>query len=67
MLLPKGDLIAMALITLLLVSERLEQPKAPAWGVRGLGKAIRILAVQARIRLQAKVLRPSVLSGESKV
>jgi len=57
----------MALITLLLVSERLEQPKAPAWGVRGLGKAIRILAVQARIRLQAKVLRPSVLSGESKV
>jgi len=53
LLLPRGHLAAMALATLLIVGERLEHPRPPRWRWRGLGKLTRILAAQARIRLEA--------------
>jgi predicted metal-binding membrane protein len=52
LLLPRGHLAAMAIAAVLIVSERLEHPRPPRWRWRGLGKASRIVAAQARIRLQ---------------
>jgi len=42
--------LAMGAITLLMVSERLEAPRPPAWNASGRGKLLRILAAQTRIR-----------------
>jgi predicted metal-binding membrane protein len=53
MLLPRGHVIAMAAATVLIVSERLEQPRPLRWRMRGAGKALRILSAQTRIRLQS--------------
>jgi predicted metal-binding membrane protein len=53
MLLPRGHVAAMAIVTLLTFSERLEHPRPPSWRWRGFGKVSRIVAAQARIRLQA--------------
>jgi predicted metal-binding membrane protein len=53
MLLPQGHVVAMAIVTLLIFSERLEQPRPLSWRWRGPSKAIRILIAQARIRLHA--------------
>lgn len=53
MLLPQGHIIAMAAVAVLIFCERLEQPMPPCWCCRGLGKAIRIVVAQARIRLHA--------------
>jgi len=50
MLLPRGHVVAMAAVAVLIFSERLEPPMPPRWRWRGL-KAIRILAAQARIRM----------------
>jgi predicted metal-binding membrane protein len=58
MLLPRGHLVAMAAVTVLTFSERLEQPRRPGWRVRGLGKAIRIVVAQARIRLRDRSWSP---------
>jgi predicted metal-binding membrane protein len=55
MLLPRGHVVAMALVAVLIFSERLEQASPPRWRIRGPGKAIRIAVAQARIRLR---LRP---------
>jgi predicted metal-binding membrane protein len=52
MLLPQGHLVAMAIVTILIFGERLEQPGPPSWRCRGMGKAIRIVVAQARIRLR---------------
>lgn len=52
LLLPRGHLLAMALVGVLIFSERLEQPMAPGWCWRGGGKAMRIVVAQARIRRQ---------------
>jgi len=51
MLLPRGHVLAMAAVTALIFSERLEPPSPPRWRCRGLGKALRIVVAQARIRL----------------
>lgn len=59
MLLPQGHVVGMAIVTVLTVSERLEPPRPPRWRWRGLGKASRIVAAQARIRLQALRQRSS--------
>jgi hypothetical protein len=48
---PSEHLLAMATDTIVLVCERLECPRPPAWSVRGLGKAGRILVAQAQRRL----------------
>jgi predicted metal-binding membrane protein len=53
MLLPQGHVVAMAIVTLLIFSERLEHPRPLSWRWRGAGKAIRILIAQARILLRA--------------
>jgi predicted metal-binding membrane protein len=62
MLLPRGHAAAMAVVALLTFSERLEHPRPPSWRWRGFGKASRIVAAQARIRLQA--LSPSRIDPE---
>jgi predicted metal-binding membrane protein len=53
MVLPRGHVLAMAAVAVLVFSERLEQPTPPCWRLRGLGRAIRIVVVHARIHLQA--------------
>jgi predicted metal-binding membrane protein len=53
LLLPAGHVLAMALISVLIFSERLESPRPPSWRCRGLRTAIRILVAQSRIRLHA--------------
>ncbi len=52
MLLPRGHVVAMAAVAVLIFSERLEPPRPPSWRWRGPGKAIRIVVAQAQIRLQ---------------
>jgi predicted metal-binding membrane protein len=56
MLLPlmtsRGHLIAMAGVTLWLSGERLERPLPPRWNLQLPRKAARLVAVQARMRLQ---------------
>lgn len=56
MLLPmlclRGHLLVMAVITILLFCERLEEARSPSWGVRGTRKAARILVAQTRIHLR---------------
>ena len=53
MLPPRGHVVAMATVAVLIFSERLEQPRRPCWRWRGLGKVKRIVVAQARIRLHA--------------
>jgi predicted metal-binding membrane protein len=51
MLLSEGHFAAMAVVGFLIVSERLEQPRALSWRPRLRGKLLRILIAQTRIRL----------------
>jgi predicted metal-binding membrane protein len=51
MLLPEGHLAAMAAVSFLMISERLEQPHRLSWRLTLRGKLMRILIAQARIRL----------------
>ena len=53
MLVPSGHLVAMAAAAVLVFSERLEGARPPGWRVRGLGKAMRIVVAQARMRFEA--------------
>jgi predicted metal-binding membrane protein len=46
-----GHVLAMIAVTVFVFAERLESPAALAWRLRGPGKALRITAAQARIRL----------------
>jgi predicted metal-binding membrane protein len=57
MLLPEGHLVAMALVTFLMISERLEQPRRLSWGLRLRGKLMRIVVAQTRIRLNGLLFR----------
>jgi predicted metal-binding membrane protein len=52
MLLQRGHVMAMAIVTLLIFSERLEGPAPLCWRWRGFGKASRIVIAQAQMRLQ---------------
>jgi predicted metal-binding membrane protein len=51
MLLLEGHFAAMAAVTFLIISERLEQPRPLSWSLRFRGKLLRILIAQTRIRL----------------
>jgi predicted metal-binding membrane protein len=51
MLLSEGHLVAMAAVTVLMISERLEQPQRLSWRLRLRGKLMRIVVAQTRIRL----------------
>lgn len=53
MLLSRGHLWAMAAVALVIAGERLESPAEPSWRWRGLRKATRLVAAQARLRLHA--------------
>ena len=55
MLLPHGHMAAMAVVSILIFAERLENPATPGWRVRGLGKATRIVVAQTRPYLQKLV------------
>ena len=55
MLLSEGHLLAMAAVTFLIISERLEQPKPLIWRLRLRGKLMRILIAQTRIRLHGQL------------
>lgn len=58
MLLAQGHFAAMALVTYLMTSERLEQPKPLSWRLRFPGKLMRIAVAQSRIRLQSLASGP---------
>jgi predicted metal-binding membrane protein len=53
MLLPWGHVPAMAIVSALVFSERLERPMPPSWRWRGFGRVIRIVIAQSRIWLYA--------------
>jgi predicted metal-binding membrane protein len=52
LLISRGHLIAMAAVTLWLSGERLERPLPPRWSLQLPRKATRLVAAQARMRLQ---------------
>lgn len=52
MLLPRTHVLAMAIVALLIFSERLEEPGRPCWRWRGFGRAARIVIAQAQMQLQ---------------
>jgi predicted metal-binding membrane protein len=56
-LLSEGHLAAMAAVSLLMISERLEQPQRLSWGLRLHGKLMRIVVAQTRIRLHGLLFR----------
>jgi predicted metal-binding membrane protein len=51
LLMGSGHFAAMIAVTLFVLAERLENPAPLAWRLRGAGKALRIAAAQARMRL----------------
>jgi predicted metal-binding membrane protein len=65
MLLPRGHVVAMAVVAILIFSERLEEPMRPCWRWRGFGKVIRIVVAQARIRLHALRLGPAAFTSSA--
>jgi len=62
MLLLQGQVAAMALVTFVLTSERLEPPRPLRWRLRFPGKLLRIMVAQTRIRVQRlpSGMRPSL-------
>lgn len=56
--LPQGHLAAMIVITLALISERLEAPRPPAWRLHVPTKLLRIALAQARMRLPSPPSHP---------
>jgi predicted metal-binding membrane protein len=57
MLLRQGHVAAMAVVTVVLISERLEQPRPLRWRLRFPGKLMRIMVAQTRIRSPRAVSR----------
>jgi predicted metal-binding membrane protein len=53
MVLVRGHLVAMAIVAVLIFSERLEPPRRPCWACRCVGKATHIVTAQVRLRLFA--------------
>jgi predicted metal-binding membrane protein len=63
MVLPRGQVLAMAAVAVLIFGERLEQPTPPCWRWRGHNKAIRFVVAQARIRLDGRRLASAAISS----
>ena len=57
LVLPQGHTLAMAAATVLIVSERFDQPRLPRWEVRGAGKLLRAAIARTRIRLNSPRFR----------
>jgi len=51
MLLIQGHMISMVIVTIVMIGERLERPRALSWRLRGTGKLMRIVIAQVRLRL----------------
>ncbi|HKS30621.1 MAG TPA: DUF2182 domain-containing protein [Pyrinomonadaceae bacterium] len=62
MLLQQGHFAAMAVVTFMMTSERLERPGPPSWRLRFPGKLMRIVVARTRIRLQSSLsgIKPSL-------
>jgi len=56
-LVPKGHLLAMMIVAILLFCERLERPQPPSWRVRGFGRVLRMVIARARIYADERRLR----------
>ncbi|MGK4567796.1 hypothetical protein [Flavobacterium sp. 3HN19-14] len=52
MLLPSGHNLAMLIVTFIMLSEHLEDPKKPVWRIDMRAKLFRIIVSQMRIRLK---------------
>lgn len=52
LVLPVGHLAAMVAVTVVLLAERLEGPRVPAWGLRLPTKLFRIVVAQTRLRVE---------------
>lgn len=57
MLLTRGHLAAMAIVTLWIAGERVDRPGRPQWALRGPAKTARIIAGQARLWMQRATRR----------
>lgn len=63
MLLSEGHFAAMAVVTYVMISERLEQPRAPGWRLQFPGKLFRIVVAQSRIKLKGIFSGPAPSVG----
>ncbi|HYW70721.1 MAG TPA: DUF2182 domain-containing protein [Pyrinomonadaceae bacterium] len=63
MMLPAGHLAAMAAVTFLMISERLEEPQPLGWRLSLRGKLMRIIIAQTYIRLQRRSSRAGSLTA----
>jgi predicted metal-binding membrane protein len=61
--LPRGHVLAMAAVAVLIFGERLELPTPPSWRWRGPGKAVRFVIAQARVRLYALRLTSGTIAS----
>jgi predicted metal-binding membrane protein len=52
LLISRGHIAAMAAVSLWLFAEQLDRPMPPRWGLRGPGKATRLVIAQARMRFE---------------
>ena len=51
MLLPAGHNLAMLIVTFIMLSEHMEHPQAPRWGINFRAKLFRIIVAQSQIKL----------------
>jgi len=58
MLISSGHFVAMALVTFVMVSERLEEARPLTWNIRFPGKLLRIVVAQCSIRLRRRSFDP---------
>ena len=52
LIVPRGHVVVMAAMTLLVFAERLERPAAPRWSLRGPSRLLRIAIAQTRMQLE---------------
>ena len=52
MLLPAGHNLAMLIVTFIMLSEHMEHPQTPRWGIQLRAKLFRIIVAQAQIKLK---------------
>jgi hypothetical protein len=53
-------MLAMTIVTLFVIAERIEIPAPLAWRWRGAGRALRIIAAQARMHLAQLAPRSNI-------
>ena len=58
-MLSQGHIAAMAAVTFVVISERLEQPRPLSWRLRVPGKLMRIVVAQTQIRLRGTLYSPA--------